>query len=98
MRHHGEKNRAAMPFRQNEAVAIRPLGIAGIVTQHIEKQRDDNFSRRKGPPRLARASLGDHLDHRASHAFGDGSQLSGVADFLHGLYSMYHPDRTTGFR
>ena len=34
-----------MPFRQNEPVAIRPLWIRGIVTQHIEKQRDHDFRR-----------------------------------------------------
>ena len=77
-----------MPLRQNKPVAIRPVWITRIVAQHIKIQSGHDFSRRERAARMARTSLGNHLDHRAPHRLGDGSQLSDVTGLLHGFPQM----------
>ena len=74
-RHHGVEDRAAVAFGENEAVAIRPLGVRRIVPQHVEEQRHDDFGRRKRSAGMAGFRFGDHLDHFAPHAFGNGREF-----------------------
>ena len=78
-RHHRVQDRAAVPFGKNEAVAIRPLGVGGIVPHHVEEQRDDDFGAESDPPGMAGFRLGDHLDHLAPHLLGNGRKLGRVA-------------------
>ena len=81
LRHHRVQDRAAVAFRKNEAVAILPFGIGGIVPHHVEKQRDDDFGRRKRSAGMAGLRFGDHLDHFAPHLLGDGREFGRIVVF-----------------
>ncbi len=88
LRHHGVKNRAAVAFRKNEAVAILPFRIGGIVLHHVHEKSDDDFGCGERSAGMAGLGFGDHFDHFAPHLLGDGREFGRITGLLHHL----HPD------
>lgn len=64
-----------MPRRENEAVAVKPLGVVRVIAQDVPEKQIGKVEGRKGAARMARIGLADHV-HDQSLDFVEG--LAGV--------------------
>ena len=70
------QNGGGMALREHEAIALRILGILGVVAHHAgEKERCHDVRRRKRPARMSGARRLEHLYDIAPHPVGDEGNL-----------------------
>ena len=74
-----------MPRRQDEAVAVEPPGLLGIVGQRVPKQDRAHFGAAEREPEMARRAGVDGVDREAPGLVGGfGKDIGGQA---HGVKS-----------
>src|ERR1039458_6419681 len=89
LRHHAVEHRRGMPFRKDEAIAIGPFGIRGIVPHHVEEQCNQDLHRGKRAARMPGLGVRNHLDDLAPHLLRDRLKFRNVAGFYHWLFLLY---------
>ena len=71
-RHDGIEHGGGVALGENEAVAIRPLGVLGVDMHVVEVELDHDFDGRERSSGVPRFGGAGHLDNLAANTFTDG--------------------------
>ena len=81
--HHGIEHGSGVAFGEDEAVALRPLGVGGVVPHDVEEERDQDLDRGKRSAGMAGFGGPDHFDDVTASLLGDRLQFCCVRGLLH---------------
>ena len=86
-----------VPLAQDEAIAVRPGGVGGVVAEDAPVERRQDVRTRERAARVARPGGRRHGDYVASNALGEGFQLlQGSASCQGQGWLVYLPGVSSG--